>query len=182
MRDDDVKRPQRGLTLLELLVALAIMSVVAGLGVPALRDVTANARRVASVNGMLGAIQFARSAALTRDATTVLCQTSDALSCSGRVGDGSRWIIAVDAATDMPGAASSQQILRVVQLSFSDTIISNRSRFEFRPFPLRSTNGTISFCDTRGGRAQRAIVISYSGRPRLAAPATENGYPACASG
>ena len=69
-----------------------------------------------------------------------------------------------------------------VDVRFSGTLVSNRARFEFRPFPSRSTNGTISFCDARGGAAQRAIVISYTGRPRLAAPDADSGLPACATG
>jgi hypothetical protein len=28
-------------------------------------------------------------------------------------------------------------------------------------------NGTVTFCDTRGPAAARAVIISYTGRPRV---------------
>ena len=48
-------------------------------------------------------------------------------------------------------------------------IRSNRSYFEFRPFLRRSTNGTISFCDARGPSSARRVIVSFTGRPRVAA-------------
>lgn len=56
------------------------------------------------------------------------------------------------------------------------SIRSNRTRFVFRPFRGRSTNGTLTVCDRRGGSAARAIIINNIGRPRLSAAAS-NGNP-----
>jgi len=179
MHHRDTTRYGNGLTVLELMIALAVLSVVAGLGVPALRDFSLNAQRVAAVNGLLGAIQFARSAALTRAAPVVLCQTADTQNCSGASDRGMRWMVAVDAAPDTAAIEPNPQVVRIIELRFAGSVVSNRAAFEFRPFPLRSTNGTISFCDVRGSQAQRAIVVSYSGRPRVTAAASEQGFPAC---
>ena len=184
MRRDPFISIDRGLTALELLVTLAVVCVVAGLGVPAMRDFSLNAQRAAAVNGLLAAIHFARGAALTRDATIVLCKTADARACAGTTtGGGLRWIVGIaadsSAASGAALPAGPVEVLRDFQLEFTGRIVSNRAAFEFRPFPLRSTNGTISVCDARGGRSQRAIVVSYSGRPRLAAPTTDSSLPAC---
>ena len=50
----------------------------------------------------------------------------------------------------------------------SGTIVANRRDFVFRPFEVRSTNGTLTFCDRRGPNAARAVIVSYTGRPRVA--------------
>jgi type IV fimbrial biogenesis protein FimT len=47
------------------------------------------------------------------------------------------------------------------------TIVGNRPLFEFRPLLRRSTNGTVVFCDRRGTPAARAVIVSYTGRPRV---------------
>ena len=47
------------------------------------------------------------------------------------------------------------------------TITANRASFQFRPFFWRSTNGTVTFCDERGVAAARAVIVSYTGRPRV---------------
>ena len=51
------------------------------------------------------------------------------------------------------------------------SITANRRLFEFRPFGRRSTNGTVTFCDRRGAEQARAVVVSFTGRPRV----TRNG-------
>lgn len=163
------------MTLFELLVALAVAGIVAGIGVPALQDARSNARRVAAVNAMLSAIWSARSLAMTTGASVVLCQANRARACGGSA---ERWAI-----TTGPAQASSEapDVYRIVRVAFDGELRSNRSEFEFRPLPDRSTNGTIHFCDRRAGRHQRAIVVSYTGRPRLAQPTSEAGFPACSS-
>jgi len=170
-----------GLTVLELLVSITIIALLASLGIPALRDLALNTQRVAAANSLVAAIQLAKSAAVTRNATTTLCPSDDANSCLTGGTAGNRWIVAAfDGSPGIPLAQPGRPI-RVIDLTFSGDIISNRSEFEFRPFPLRSTNGTIRLCDPRGGAAERAIVISTSGRPRVSRPSSQTGYSECAN-
>jgi len=168
-----------GLTVLELLVSITIVALLASLGIPALRDLALNSQRVAAANSLVAAIQLARSAAVTRNATTTLCPSDDANSCVPAATAGNRWIVAAfDGSHEIPGAGPGEP-LRVIDLTFTGDIISNRAAFEFRPFPLRSTNGTIRLCDPRGGAAQRSIVISTSGRPRVSRPSSQTGFTEC---
>lgn len=155
-----------GLTLLELLYCLAIAAVIGGIGVPALQTVASNAERTATVNGLLGMIALARSAAQTTGAPITLCKAGAVQACSPA---GDRWIVVAEDTTD---------VLRVLESHYVRLADSNRERFIFRPFPLSSTNGTVSFCDLRGGRAERAIVISTAGRPRVVRPDSQ-GLAAC---
>lgn len=169
MKDFGTKIGRTGFSLLELLIVLAIAAVAAGVGLPALQNVAMNARRLATLNGLVGAIQFARSAAQTQGETIVLCPANVAVNCSGNR-SGTRWIVV---------GPSTAHTLRVLNAGDPARVVSNRTAFEFRPYPLTSTNGTLSYCDPRGGAHDRAIVVSQSGRPRLERPATVQGLPAC---
>jgi type IV fimbrial biogenesis protein FimT len=60
------------------------------------------------------------------------------------------------------------------------TVISNRPYYEFRP-GRRSTNGSIVFCDGRGAVAARAVIVSYTGRPRVARVDAEGRPLKCAA-
>jgi len=165
------------LTVLELLVTITVIAVLAGTGIPPLRDAVFNARRAASLNALLSAVHVARSTALTRNVPIVLCQSTDLQHCADAATDGTRWIVTAPAA-DATVAAAADPLRRIV-LQFAGRVVSNRAAYTFRPFPQHSTNGTISFCDQRGTAAHRAIVVSPTGRPRLAAGDAAQALPAC---
>ncbi len=43
----------------------------------------------------------------------------------------------------------------------------NWHSFSFRTTTLRATNGTFIFCDKARRAAARALIVSYTGRPRV---------------
>jgi type IV fimbrial biogenesis protein FimT len=63
-----------GFTLIELMVALALATVLLTLGAPKLRDVIANNRVAARANEFLAALNLARSEAIKRGARVVVCK------------------------------------------------------------------------------------------------------------
>ena len=167
----------RALTVLELLIALTLIAVVSTAGVPMFRDLVMNTQRRSDLDSLLGAVDFARSTALTRQTTAVLCQSSDLRTCADSQTDGKRWIVALPADTGTGQIAAAP--LRQITLRSAGTVSGNRLAWHFRAFPRHSTNGTLAFCDPRGAEAQRAIVISATGRPRLIAPPDVDGFSAC---
>jgi type IV fimbrial biogenesis protein FimT len=60
-------------------------------------------------------------------------------------------------------------------------VTSNRLAYTFRPVTQRGVNGTIVFCDERGSIAARAIIISHTGRPRVAHVDADNRPLRCAA-
>jgi len=66
-----------------------------------------------------------------------------------------------------PQRSEDEDLLYFHAPRMEGSISANRRLFEFRPFGWRSTNGTITFCDERGQTQARAVIVSYTGRPRV---------------
>ena len=64
--------------------------------------------------------------------------------------------------------ADDEPILRRHKAHPEHQITANRRAFSLRSTDLRATNGTILFCDKTGRAKPRALIISYTGRPRVA--------------
>jgi type IV fimbrial biogenesis protein FimT len=159
-------RPIRGFTLWELLCTIAIAGVALGMAVPAFSAFLLDARMTADVNGWVLAVQIARSEAAKRGRPVIVCRTRDTSRCEaadGAVG----WMVFVNLDDRHPPQRSGDEpLLYAHAVELTGTIVANRPFFEFRPF-RRSTNGTAVFCDRRGASAARAVIVSYTGRPRV---------------
>jgi type IV fimbrial biogenesis protein FimT len=161
----------RGFSLLELLFTLVLATIVALLAVPAVGWLILDSRLTADVNAFVTSIQLARSESAKRNAPVVVCKTADARACGGtdvRYEDG--WMVFVEGDGDEPPALdASEPILFSYRPAIEGAIRSNRARYVFMPHYRRSTNGTVVFCDRRGPDAARAVIVSYTGRPRVSA-------------
>ena len=162
--------PFRGYTLWEVVVALAVAAIALSLGAPALERLRLDVERTSAVNAFVGAVQLARSEAAKRARPVVLCKTVDFERCGGdeiRYDDGYMVFVNEDDVRP-PQRSPAEPLIRAYRPTGRVSISSNRQSFEFRPFRTRSTNGTVTFCDRRGEVAARAVVVSYTGRPRIA--------------
>lgn len=74
--------PQRGVTLLELMIALTCVAILVGLSVPTYREFTRNNRVTAANNDLVTALNLARSEALRRARPVAVCASTDGESCA----------------------------------------------------------------------------------------------------
>lgn len=158
-----------GLTLIELLATLSVAAVIAAIGAPALRDVLLEQRMVARVNGFVHGIYLAKQAAHARLTEAVICKSRDGEQCDAGADWHDGWVLFANLDRDYPATADPAEPLLASGPAFrSGSIRANRQAFVFRPFEIRSTNGTLVFCDRRGPAHARAVIVSYTGRPRIA--------------
>jgi type IV fimbrial biogenesis protein FimT len=159
----------RGITLVELLVVLTILAILAAGAVPWLGDLWLDARRSAAVNELVHAFHFARQDANRGARDVVICRSTDGERCAPAGPWQSGWLVFLNRdGDDPPVRDTGEPILKVAQRADGLRITSNRYAWILRPSPLRATNGTLVICDRRGPRAARAVIVSYTGRPRLA--------------
>ena len=159
-----------GTTLVELLTALTVVAVLATVAVPSLHTFHLNARRAAVVNEFLHSLFLARSEAIKRAQIVSVCPSSDGRSCAPGAGDWTRgWIVFANRDRDDPPERDAGEHLIVRSEGWpGGSITSNRRAYSFRPITQGVVNGTIVFCDARGSAHARAIIISHTGRPRVA--------------
>ena len=162
---------QRGFTLLELLVAIAIVAVLTGTAIPAFGEMRRNAARTREVNQFVQGVHLARGEAMKRNGVVSLCPSRDGQWCAA---DGAPWndgwILFVNGDGDSPAARDiGERLLHVYPAWREGHIVANRATLSFRAFGQSGVTATFAFCDDRGSSAARAVIISQTGRPRVSA-------------
>jgi type IV fimbrial biogenesis protein FimT len=156
-----------GLTLPELLLTLMILAVLSVAAVPAFTDLVLNQRMTARVNRLIHGVHLAKRAAHQFTTDVVLCKSPDGLQCDHAAPWQAGWIVFVNDGRELPPRVDpGERVLDAGAAFESGAIRANRTHFVFHPFETRSTNGTLVFCDRRGAQHARAVVVSYTGRPR----------------
>ena len=161
-----------GFTLLELLITVALISILAAFAIPSMRSFSQNDRLTTNINTMIGHLAYARSEAVKRHAQVSICISNDTVGCTGgNWEDG--WIVYVDADANgtFDAATLNEDILRVNQvLDHNNTLTGTGAygtqvTYDNRGF-VTATGGFL-LCDARTGAFGKTITTSNTGRVRL---------------
>jgi len=168
----------RGFTLIEVMIALVVLTITVTLGTPLLQNLLHGNRLRAESNRLLGAINLARSEAVMRNASVSLCPSSMAVTgrpeCSGTYTGG--WIVFANADRDRVVDAGADRVLQVFDALPAGYRLTDRSgrreayeAINYLPDGSAHGNRTLRFCAPPGiGVPAPGIVINIVGRPRLA--------------
>lgn len=188
-------REQKGITLIELLVAIAVLAILATIAVPSFRDSIERRRLIGAAETIYSELQYARSEAISRSINVFVnfARTSDTTWCFGisaasgcdctvtdpasgsscRLSIGGTNVLKVVTSLDYPS-------VRMIETpSFSNPSPNTETRFEY----VRGTAkaGTV-VTRSPGGREIR-VKVSTLGRITMCSPsdATKNvaGYRTC---
>ena len=172
---------RRGYTLPELVFTMAIAVGLLGWGVPAFRDLQLNAARTREVNQFIQAVYLARSEAIKRNGVVRLCPSLDGEWCAPSGTPWQRgWVIFVNRDRDSPAVRDvDEDLLRVYAPWDRGAVNANRATLSFRPFGQMGVTATFTFCDQRGSKAARAVIISQTGRPRVSDRSASNTALVC---
>ena len=166
-----ISRRQRGLTVLEIMISVALLGVILAIGIPSYAHMTISNGLTSDTNDLVASMQFARSEAVTRGETVTVCAANANLdACSGAGNWTSGWVI-LDAAANpirVHPALTQNAAVEVNVQNGVGAVVFNRNGF--------STNSrTIRLCGPRGDtRRIRGVVVSPDGRIRLAADLNGN--------
>jgi type IV fimbrial biogenesis protein FimT len=170
-----------GFSLLELLLAIAVAAIILTLGVPSFGALKARSAQRVELDALFHAVHHARKASIMRKQVVSLCPSRDGTTCSpGRDWSGGFLVFANSDRDEPPELDAGEVLLHRHLASDSVKITANRRGFTLRATFLRATNGTLVVCDRAGRVAPRALVISYTGRPRVAERTPRGAAYACA--
>lgn len=173
-------RYQSGLTLIELMVTLLVLSIVIGVAIPAFDVMVQNNRITSQVNTLSGTIAFARNASASRPGASVtFCASSDSASCSGNATWENGWIVFRDEDGDAAVDAGDDEVLRVHSgLGGGNSLrirgfggVNSSVTFDDEGMPTLPAGavaaGTFIVCDDRGAANAEALVVSAAGQVRI---------------
>lgn len=182
-----VRRGGLGFTLIELLVTLAILAILAALAAPSFNDAILSNKLAAYANNFVASAQLARSEAIKRNGTVVICRSADGLSCATGGGWSQGWIVFADTGPVDPthrgnGVLDSDETLIQYQQALSPDyhLTGNAYSVDFLATGGAQITGgggpvTLSLCRATPtpGRQERTLRISTTGRTSV--ESTANG-------
>jgi len=167
----------RGYTLYELLMTLALVAVILGLGLPSFSGIAARHRLHVEVNALFHAIHLARKESIMRKRVVSLCPSLDGLNCEPGRDWSTGWLMFENTDKDEPPRRDEgEALLQAHIVAENIRIMANRRGFTLRATQKRATNGTFVVCDRADRVAPKALVVSYTGRPRVT-DKTRRGEP-----
>ena len=162
-----------GFSLLELLLVLGLVGVLASLAVPSMGALLLKRSVHSQAEALVADLRLARSEAVKRAHTVVMCSSVDGLACSASAAWREGWIVFADRDGDRRLDAS-EDLIRVQQrLTGLSSVASinpqnDNAYFVYQPTGLaKAAAQTLIFTPQGSAVAPRVVCISNQGRPTL---------------
>lgn len=171
----------KGLTLIELMITIAIMSILVTAVGPMVRDILIQNRLIGQINELSAIVQLARHSAINEQATSIVCPSSDFSNCT------LDWDLPKMAFLDLDndGArGANEDILGGTSRSISHYNLSGPAGIiSFQGNGVIATPTTLQLChDSNEPQFARALTISLQGRVRISQDTNNDGVHETSAG
>jgi type IV fimbrial biogenesis protein FimT len=170
-----------GLTLIELLTAMALAAVLTAVAVPSFKYVTTSNRITSEVNALLADTQYARAEAIREGQTVTICSSTDGATCAGSTTWNLGWIVFSDVNSD--GTVDPGDTVLRVQKAFAstDTFVANNAltelMFNREGFAFTGVNTLVALHDPTNTSGFTRCLLITSGTTVVSAIATSTYAP-----
>jgi type IV fimbrial biogenesis protein FimT len=171
-----MRTPSTGFTLIELMIAVAILGVLFGVALPAFDGAMEASRANAAKSALLSSVTRSINRAAITGRHVVLCPSADRETCTGLPDWTGGWIAFVDANNNRARDAGESLLLHEPALAGKVRLRSTvgRTRLVIQPNGGNAgSNVTFTLCDGRGAARAETIVLSNTGRLRYGTASEE---------
>ncbi len=164
---DLTMRAERGVTLIELMVTLAIMLIVLMFAAPPFGALLARNKMSATVNNFVATLNLARSTAVMRGVPVTVCSDNGSGTCGG-VGDWAKGALLFRDQDSDHTLNGTEIIANRLEASASITILANVAAVTFSRDGTATTTGAGAnsqwvFCDPSGRVSPRLVAVQGGG-------------------
>ena len=155
---------------MELVAALGIAAILTTLAVPGFAALRRSTGLSAAANELVWALHLARSSAGREGLPATVCLTADERTCLARpdlaaVG----WLVfRAEGSAAVAQPATPDAVFHSFQLPTDISVTATRPAITFWPVARAGSTGTFELCDVIGRSPGRSIIVSQTGRPRVA--------------
>ena len=179
----------RGVSVIELIMAVALLSILLAVGVPSFSNLIESNHLVTKNNLFVSDLNAARSEAIKRGRSVSLCKSTDGASCStdATVGYEAGWIMFAEETSLGARDAANEALLRVQPAIAEPYTLRGSARFtsfiSYLPSGELANAGTGSaqdhfiLCKDNMINKARAVFVSPTGRVHLARDTNKDGTP-----
>jgi type IV fimbrial biogenesis protein FimT len=150
----------RGFTLIEMMVAIAVLAILSMIAVPSFREASLSSQLRSSANNFIATANFARSEAIKRGTAVTMCVSTDGSSCaSGGWEQG--WIVS--------SGTTVLQHQSAAPSGFKMSAIGNIASLSFQAIGVGATPATLTVCRATPtvGSQERVVTLDATGRAWL---------------
>ncbi len=180
--EQTMNKHESGMTLIELLVAITVLTILIGVGVPTYDRLSVSNRLSSQVNELVASVHYARSEAIKRGSPVQLCVANgshtDCAAGSGNWGQG--WVV--------NSVADTLRLRRHQGASAQDSFVEigapvNVGSITFDQNGFTADSRTIRLCGPENdARDARALIVNAVGQVRIASDMNGNGIVEDAAG